>query len=83
MAQVIASNPTTIGLGLAEDTGIVIKNGKDLEVVGSGSVFLIDGKSIKQSNITESGEKVPISIRDLNVNILVRQNEIELQTTPI
>ena len=36
MAQVIATNPTCIGIGIEEDTALIVKNGVEAGVCGSG-----------------------------------------------
>jgi cyanophycinase len=74
LAQAVASNPQCTGIGLGEDTGVVITEGNQLEVVGSGAVVIVDGKDIRHSNITDISEGAPISIEGLKVNILVKGN---------
>lgn len=65
----IAKFPNNLGIGLAEDTGLIIKNGKCL-VIGSGMVIIFDG-----SRISHNKEKVldlgtPMTIANLTVHIL-------------
>jgi cyanophycinase len=72
MAQVIVTNPTCIGLGIEEDTAVVIRNGVEAEIIGSGTVIIIDGFHITGSNITEFSDKKAVSIRDLKVHLLAR-----------
>jgi cyanophycinase len=55
MAQVIATNPTCIGLGIEEDTALIVRNGIETEVIGSGIVIVIEGFHIKDSNILNFG----------------------------
>ena len=74
LAQAVASNPQCTGIGLGEDTGVIITEGNNLEVIGSGAVVIVDGKDIKHSNITDISEGSPISIEGLRVNILVKGN---------
>lgn len=74
LAQAVASNPQCIGIGLGEDTGVVITKGNQLEVVGNGAVVIVDGRDIMHSNITDITEGSPISIEGLKVNILVNKN---------
>lgn len=74
LAQAVASNPQCTGIGLGEDTGVVITNDNELEVVGSGAVVIVDGRDIQHSNITDISEGAPISIEGLKVNILVKGN---------
>ena len=71
MAQVIVTNPSSIGIGIEEDTAIIVRNGTEAEVVGSGLIIIIDGFHIGDSNILEyDGDKKPITIRDLKMHIL-------------
>ncbi len=75
LAQAIASNPQCTGIGLGEDTGVIVSDGTTLEVVGSGAVVIVDGKDIRHSNITEVGMGEPIAIDNIKVSILVRGNK--------
>ncbi|WP_407430389.1 cyanophycinase [Arcticibacter sp.] len=70
MAQVIASNPTCIGVGIEEDTAVIVRNGEDAEVVGSGIVIVVEGFGITDSNILDHGSTEKIYIHDLNVRML-------------
>lgn len=70
MAQVIVANPTCVGIGVEEDTAIIVRNGREAEVVGSGTIIAIEGFRIGDSNVQEFTEKKIISIRDLRVHIL-------------
>lgn len=72
MAQVIVTNPTSIGMGVEEDTALIVRNGLEAEVVGSGTVIIIDGLTISESNIKEFTDKKAISIRNIRVHILGR-----------
>ncbi len=74
LAQAVASNPSCAGIGLGEDTGVIVTNGNHLEVIGSGAVVVVDGKDIHHSNITDVNIGTPISVENLRVNILVHGN---------
>jgi cyanophycinase len=74
LAQAVASNPQCTGIGLGEDTGVIITGGNHMEVVGSGAVVIVDGKDIKHTNITDVSIGEPIALENLRVNILVRGN---------
>lgn len=74
MAQVIATNPTAIGIGIEEDTAIIVRNGLDVEIIGSGVVIVIEGFKITDTNITSFNESDRIYIRDLNVKVLAKGN---------
>ncbi len=70
MAQAIATNPQCIGIGLEEDTAILVTEGKNMEVVGSGLIVIIDGMGITSTNVFEVENGVPVSIRGLKVHML-------------
>ena len=40
--QAVVSNPKTLGIGLGEDTGLLITNGEKMEALGSGLVILVE-----------------------------------------
>ena len=46
VAEAVGHFPDLLGIGLAEDTGIVIENGEDFTVIGSGMVILFDGQHL-------------------------------------
>jgi cyanophycinase len=79
LAQAVASNPQCTGIGLGEDTGVIVTASNNLEVVGSGAVVIVDGKDIRHSNITEVGMGEPIAVENLRVHILVRGNQYLLK----
>jgi cyanophycinase len=70
MAQVVVTNPTCIGVGVEEDTAIIVRNGLEVEVVGTGTVIIIEGFHITEANIDDFTEERPVSIRDMKVHIL-------------
>ena len=80
LAQSVASNPGCIGIGLGEDTGVLITEGKHLEIIGSGLVLIFDGHQIRHSNIADLQEGSPISIENLIVHVLTKGNAYDLKT---
>lgn len=79
LAQAVASNPQCTGIGLGEDTGVIVSDNNHLEVIGSGAVVIVDGKDILHSNITDVNIGEPIAVENLRVNILVQGNGYLLQ----
>lgn len=79
LAQAVASNPQCTGIGLGEDTGVIVIGGNHLEVVGSGAVVIVDGKDIRHTNITDVNMGEPIALDNLRVSILVRGNQYLLK----
>lgn len=72
LAHAIIMNPEQLGIGLGEDTALVIRNGIDAECYGSGMVVIIDGRNIDQTNITDVEEGGAIFVDNLIVHLLVK-----------
>ena len=80
MAQIIATNPGCIGLGLEEDTAVVVTQGQEVEVIGSGVVTVVEGQDVTATNIHLIKPGEPITIRDLRVHILSSGERYTLPT---
>jgi cyanophycinase len=74
LAQAVAGNPGCIGIGLGEDTGMLVTAGNKMEAIGSGLVIIIDGHHIKHSNIADIPDGNPISIENLVVHFCEKGN---------
>jgi cyanophycinase len=72
MAQIIATNPGCIGLGLEEDTAVLVTKGSEIEVIGNGLVVVVDGHFCTGNTIYEVRPGEVFSIRDLRVHLLSR-----------
>jgi len=49
----VAQNPKNIGLGIDEDTAVVLNPSKEFRVLGKGGVYVIDARHLSQTNIWE------------------------------
>lgn len=74
LVQSVATNPSAIGIGLGEDTGMLITEGNKMEAIGSGLVVIIDGHDIMHSNIADIPDGNPISIENLKVHFCEKGN---------
>ena len=74
LAQAVSSNPSCIGIGLGEDTGVLISDGNKMEAIGSGLVVILDGHDIRHSNIADIPDGCPISIENMKVHFLEKGN---------
>lgn len=79
LVQSVSSNPSCIGIGLGEDTGVLITGGNMLEAIGSGLVVIFDGHDIKHSNIADLQEGSPISVENMIVHIMTKGNHYDLR----
>jgi cyanophycinase len=77
--QAVVSNPIILGIGLGEDTGLLITHGHHMEAIGSGLVILVDGRNIKDTNLTDVALGSPISIENLIVHVMSMHDEYDLK----
>ncbi|MDN3606968.1 cyanophycinase [Kaistella yonginensis] len=76
--QAVVNNPRTLGIGLGEDTGLFIDN-DIMTAIGSGLVILVDGRFIKDTNLTNIDLGKPISIDNLIVHVLSQNDFYDLK----
>jgi cyanophycinase len=74
LVQAVAGNPGAIGIGLGEDTGMLITGANKMEAIGSGLVVIIDGHDIMHSNIADIPDGNPVSIENLKVHFCEKGN---------
>lgn len=79
LAEAIANQPGIIGIGLGEDTGVIIGKGTEVQAIGSDSVTIIDGSDIFYDNIAEVEEGKPITIDKLGVYLISRFDCFDLK----
>lgn len=75
-----ASNPVNLGIGLGEDTGLLITHGQSMEAIGSGLVMLVDGTNMRHTNITDVQMGEPVSIENMTVHVLAFGDVFDLKT---
>ena len=78
--QAVVGNPKVLGIGLGEDTGLLITHGKQMEAIGSGLVILVDGREIKDTNLTQVELGQPISISHLVTHVMSKYDTFNLDT---
>lgn len=78
--QAVVGNPRVMGIGLGEDTGLLITNDCRMEAIGSGLVILVDGRNIADTNLTQVDLGRPISINNLTVHVLSMYDTYDLNT---
>lgn len=94
LSQAVGANPSCIGVGLGEDTGMLVTEGNRMEAIGSGLVVIIDGHDIRHSNIADIPEGNPMSVENIRVHLCAKGNgylvqerrfveRMAVETTPI
>ncbi|MEY3499727.1 MAG: Cyanophycinase [Bacteroidota bacterium] len=78
--QAVVGNPKVLGIGLGEDTGLLITHNNRMEAIGSGLVILVDGREIKDTNLTEIELGQPISISHLVTHVMSKYDTFDLNS---
>ena len=79
LAEAVAKFPQMVGIGLAEDTGLVIKSGKIFEVIGSGMVIIFDPRKLKHNNQEILEEGTPMSLTNLKTHVLANGDRFNIK----
>jgi cyanophycinase len=70
LVESVAKFPNLLGVGLAEDTGLVIKNCNEFEVIGSGMVIIFDGNQLTHNNEKLLKQGTPMTLTNLITQVL-------------
>ncbi|RAU83324.1 cyanophycinase [Pontibacter arcticus] len=80
LMEAVVSHPNTIGIGLGEDTGVLITDGHMIETIGSNLVVVVDGHNVGYTNIKETGTGRPISIENMVMHVLAKGNIYDIES---
>jgi cyanophycinase len=73
----VAHNPRGLGLGIDEDTAILLEDGR-FRVIGSGCVYVVDGAGVTRSNIAEAKAESALSMSDVTLHVLSAGDSFDL-----
>ncbi|OGV21318.1 MAG: cyanophycinase [Lentisphaerae bacterium GWF2_38_69] len=68
--QVASAHESILGVGLSDDTGIIIDNDEVFEVFGNGLVVVVDNGHLKDTNISRIEKGDLLSVENLHVHVL-------------
>ncbi|KQW66983.1 cyanophycinase [Phenylobacterium sp. Root77] len=74
----VAQNPRVLGVGIDEDTAIVVEDGA-FQVHGAGAVYVVDGASVTRSNIAEAQPERVLSMFDVTLHVLSKGDRFALE----
>lgn len=74
----IAENPESLGIGIDEDTAIIVNNKGEIKVIGNGAVYILDGSNISHSNVSEQHPDEILSIFDVKMHVLKKGDRFDL-----
>jgi len=83
LAEAVAAFPNLLGVGLAEDTGMVIKECNTFEVIGSGMVLLFDPSKLTHNNQKILAQGEPMSLSNLKTHVLSNGDRFNIRKRKI
>ncbi len=83
LAEAVATYPKLIGLGLAEDTGLIIKNCNEFVVIGSGMCIVFDAGQLTHNFHDILDEGTPMSLSNLTTHILSNGDRFTIENRKI
>jgi cyanophycinase len=80
LVHAVATNPALLGLGIEEDTGLLIENERKATVLGTGTVIVVDGRSIEINHIGYAENRDPFALTNVVYSVLTPGVVFDLQT---
>ena len=77
---VIAQNPRILGLGIDENTAVEMEPFRRFRVLGKGSVTVIDGSDVSDTNVADDGTGRAISVFGVRMHLLTQGDEFDFET---
>jgi cyanophycinase len=79
LAEAVAAHPDRLGLGIAEDTGVIIRSGNSFTVIGSGLTMVMDPSALTHNTHSVLKPGTPMSLSNLTVHILANGDHFTLE----
>jgi cyanophycinase len=75
----VAQNPRVLGIGIDEDTAIVVEQGA-FKVIGAGAVYVVDGADVIHSNVAEARRAASLSIFGVRLHVIAAGDSFDLES---
>jgi cyanophycinase len=80
LLSIVAQNPYLQGIGIDEDTALVVERGVGIEVLGQGAVTIVDGRAM-ETNIAEIDNRETPELIDVRLHLLPSGSKYRLPRT--
>lgn len=74
----VAMNPGVLGVGIDEDTAIIVKD-NFFRVIGQSAVYVIDGSNISRTNISHSAADKAMAMHNVRLHILAQNHRFSMK----
>ena len=79
LLSTVAVHPDRLGIGIDEDTCAVFEPDGHLEVLGRGTVTIVDAREMSHSNQSIAATTEPLSLHGLHLNVLCHGDRYNIQ----
>jgi cyanophycinase len=76
----IGESPGVLGIGIDEDTAVVLDADECFEVIGSGAVYVVDGRGLTHTNVSERASGSTMSLFDVTLHVLDQHTGFDVKT---
>lgn len=76
----MAQNPRLLGIGIDENTAIIITGGRRFHVLGEGAVYAFNARDMTYANLTEESHDRALSMFGTRVDVLSQGDSYNLST---
>ena len=78
LLSTIAVHPDRLGIGIDEDTCAMFERDGSLEVIGRGTVTVIDARQMSHTNQSKADTSEPLSLHGLQVHVLCHGDRYDI-----
>jgi len=76
----VTQNPRVLGVGIDEDTAMIVERNRTFQVLGVGAVYVVDASKTTYSNIGDEDSDRTLSSFGLTVHMLSQGDRFDLDT---
>ncbi len=76
----VAQNPRMLGLGIDEDTAVVMEGDGKFHALGSGAVYIVDGHDLSYTNISQASFGQSLSVFGVKLHVLSNGDRFDLHS---
>jgi cyanophycinase len=80
LISAISRHPRVLGVGIDEDTALILERERSFRVLGAGGVYVVDASKTTRSNVVDAHEARTGSTFGIAVHMLSQGDEFDLRT---
>jgi cyanophycinase len=83
LMSAIAAHPDKLGVGIDEDTCAAFENDNTFEVLGKGTITIVDPGKLTHTNYRAASQNSPLSLHNLTVHVLSPGDRYDYQNRTV